>query len=43
MTGVAAAAAPPEKRFHLRRIVIWFTVIVAIGGICYLLRWDIRW
>jgi uncharacterized membrane protein YbhN (UPF0104 family) len=42
VTGVAAAAAPPEKRFHLRRIVIWLTLIVVIGGIAYLLGWDIR-
>jgi uncharacterized membrane protein YbhN (UPF0104 family) len=41
VTGVAAAAAPPEKQFHLRRIVIWLTVLVAIGGAAYLLGWDI--
>jgi uncharacterized membrane protein YbhN (UPF0104 family) len=43
VTGVAAAAAPPEKRrLHLRRILIWLTVIVAIGAVAYLLGWDIR-
>jgi uncharacterized membrane protein YbhN (UPF0104 family) len=42
VTGVATAAAPPEKRFHLRRIVIWFAVIVLIGGASYLLGWDLK-
>ena len=42
MTEAVAAAAPPEKRFHLRRIVIWLTLIVAIGAIAYLLGLDIR-
>jgi uncharacterized membrane protein YbhN (UPF0104 family) len=42
VTGVAAAAAPPEKRLHVRRLVIWLTVLVAIGGVSYLLGWDIR-
>jgi uncharacterized membrane protein YbhN (UPF0104 family) len=43
VTGVAAADAPPEKRrLHLRRIVIWLAVLVAIGGVAYLLGWDIR-
>jgi uncharacterized membrane protein YbhN (UPF0104 family) len=42
VTGVATAAAPPEKRFHLRRIVIWLLAIVAIGGVAYLLGWDLR-
>ena len=41
MTGVAAAAAPPQKHLHVRRIVIWLTVIVAIGAAAYLLGWDI--
>src|SRR3954447_6720654 len=42
MTGVVAAAAPPEKQFHLRRLVIWATLIVVIGVVAYLLGWDIR-
>ena len=42
MTGVATAAAPPEKRFHLRRMVIWLLAIVVIGGVAYLLGWDLR-
>jgi uncharacterized membrane protein YbhN (UPF0104 family) len=42
MTGVVAAAAPPEKRFHPKRIVIWLAVLVVIGGAAYLLGWDIR-
>jgi uncharacterized membrane protein YbhN (UPF0104 family) len=41
VTGVAAAAAP-QKHLHVRRIVIWLTVIVAIGAAAYLLGWDIR-
>jgi uncharacterized membrane protein YbhN (UPF0104 family) len=41
VTGVAAAVAPPEKHFHVRRLVIWLTVIVLIGGVSYLLGWDI--
>jgi uncharacterized membrane protein YbhN (UPF0104 family) len=40
VTGVAAAAAPPQKHLHVRRIVIWLTVIVAIGAAAYLLGWD---
>jgi uncharacterized membrane protein YbhN (UPF0104 family) len=42
MTGVAAAAAPPQKQFHLKRIVIWFVSLVVIGVVAYLLGWDIR-
>ena len=42
MTGVAAAAAPPQKQFHLRRLVIWFVSLVVIGVVAYLLGWDIR-
>ncbi len=42
MTGIAVAAAPPEKHFHVRRVVIWLTVVVAIGAAAYLLGWDIR-
>jgi len=42
VTGIAVAAAPPEKHFHLRRIVIWLTLVVAIGAAAYLLGWDIR-
>jgi uncharacterized membrane protein YbhN (UPF0104 family) len=42
VTGIAAAVAPPENRFHWKRIVIWLTVLVAIGGVAYLLGWDIR-
>ena len=43
MTGVVAAAAPPEKkRFHLRRVVIWLALVVVIGLVAYLLGWDIR-
>jgi uncharacterized membrane protein YbhN (UPF0104 family) len=42
VTGVAAAAASPENRFHLRRVVTWFIVLIVIGGALYLLGWDIR-
>ena len=42
MTGVAAAPAPPEKQLHLRRLAIWFALIVVIGVVAYLLGWDIR-
>ena len=42
MTEVVAAAAPPEKQFHLRRLVIWLASIVVIGVVAYLLGWDIR-
>jgi len=42
MTEVAAAAAPPEKQFQPRRLVIWFVTIVVIGGVVYLLGWDVR-
>jgi uncharacterized membrane protein YbhN (UPF0104 family) len=42
LTGVVAAAAPPEKRFHTKRIVLWLTSLVVIGGVAYLLGWDIR-
>ena len=42
MTEVAAAAAPPEKQFHLRRLVIWLALIVVIGVVAYLLGWNIR-
>ena len=43
MTGAAAAAAaPPEKHFNLRRILIWLAVVAAIGTVSYLLGWDIR-
>ena len=43
VTGVAAAAAaPPEKHFNLRRILIWLAVVLAIGTVSYLLGWDIR-
>jgi len=42
MTEVAAAAAPPQKQFHPKRIVIWFASLVVIGVVVYLLGWDIR-
>jgi uncharacterized membrane protein YbhN (UPF0104 family) len=42
MTGVAAAAAPPQKQFHLKRLVIWFVSLVVFGVVAYLLGWDIR-
>src|SRR6476661_1054846 len=42
MTGVAAAAAPPQKQFHLKRLVIWLMLIVVIGFVAYLLGWNIR-
>ena len=42
MTEVVAAAAPPEKQFHLRRLVIWLTLVVVISVVAYLLGWDIR-
>jgi uncharacterized membrane protein YbhN (UPF0104 family) len=43
VTGAAtAAAAPPEKHFNLRRILIWLAVVAAIGTVSYLLGWDIR-
>ena len=42
MTEVAAAAAPPENQFHLRRLVIWLALIVVIGVVAYLLGWNIR-
>src|SRR3954467_441289 len=42
MTEVVAAAAPPEKQFHLKRVVIWLASVVAFGVVAYLLGWDIR-
>jgi len=42
MTEVAAAAAPPQKQFHLKRLVIWLMLIVVIGFVAYLLGWNIR-
>jgi hypothetical protein len=42
VTGVAAEAAPPVKGFHPRRIVIWLAVLVVIGGLSYLLGWDMK-
>jgi uncharacterized membrane protein YbhN (UPF0104 family) len=42
MTGVVEAAAPPEKQFHLRRLVIWLALVVVIGLVAYLLGWDVR-
>jgi len=42
MTEVAAAAAPPQKQFHLRRLMIWLALIVVIGFVAYLLGWNIR-
>jgi uncharacterized membrane protein YbhN (UPF0104 family) len=42
VTGVAAAAAPPQKQFHLKRLLIWFVSLVVIGVVAYLLGWDIR-
>jgi uncharacterized membrane protein YbhN (UPF0104 family) len=42
MTEVAAAAAPPENQFHLKRLVIWLALIVVIGVVAYLLGWNIR-
>ena len=42
MTEVVAAAAPPEKQFQPRRLLIWFVSLVVIGGVAYLLGWDIR-
>jgi uncharacterized membrane protein YbhN (UPF0104 family) len=42
MTEVVAAAAPPEKQFHLKRLVIWLALIVVIGFVAYLLGWNIR-
>ena len=42
MTEVAAAAAPPQNQFHLKRLVIWLASIVVIGVVAYLLGWNIR-
>jgi uncharacterized membrane protein YbhN (UPF0104 family) len=42
MTGIVEAAAPPEKQFHLRRLLIWLVLVVVIGALAYLLGWDIR-
>jgi uncharacterized membrane protein YbhN (UPF0104 family) len=42
MTDVAAAAAPPQNQFHLKRLVIWLALIVVIGVVAYLLGWNIR-
>jgi uncharacterized membrane protein YbhN (UPF0104 family) len=42
MTEVAAAAAPPQNQFHLKRLVIWLALIVVIGVVAYLLGWNIR-
>jgi uncharacterized membrane protein YbhN (UPF0104 family) len=42
MTEVVAAAAPPQKQFHLKRLVIWLALIVVIGVVAYLLGWNIR-
>jgi uncharacterized membrane protein YbhN (UPF0104 family) len=42
MTEVAAATAPPQKQFHLRRLMIWLALIVVIGFVAYLLGWNIR-
>ena len=42
MTEVAAAAAPPQNQFHLRRLMIWLALIVVIGFVAYLLGWNIR-
>jgi uncharacterized membrane protein YbhN (UPF0104 family) len=42
MTEVAAAAAPPQNQFHLKRLVIWLALIVVIGAVAYLLGWNIR-
>jgi uncharacterized membrane protein YbhN (UPF0104 family) len=42
MTEVVAAAAPPEKQFHLKRLVIWLMLIVVTGLVAYLLGWNIR-
>ena len=42
MTGVVAAPAPPEEQFHLRRLLIWLTLVVVISVVAYLLGWDIR-
>ena len=42
MTEVAAAAAPPQNQFHLKRLVIWLALIVVIGVAAYLLGWNIR-
>ena len=42
MTEVVAAAAPPQKQFHLKRLVIWFVSLVVFGVVAYLLGWDIR-
>jgi uncharacterized membrane protein YbhN (UPF0104 family) len=42
MTEVAAAVAPPQNQFHLKRLVIWLALIVVIGVVAYLLGWNIR-
>jgi uncharacterized membrane protein YbhN (UPF0104 family) len=42
MTEAVAAAAPPQKQFHLKRLVIWFVSLVVFGVVAYLLGWDIR-
>jgi uncharacterized membrane protein YbhN (UPF0104 family) len=42
VTEVAAAAAPPQNQFHLKRLVIWLALIVVIGVVAYLLGWNIR-
>ena len=42
MTEVVAASAPPEKQFHLKRLVIWLALIVVIGFVAYVLGWNIR-
>jgi uncharacterized membrane protein YbhN (UPF0104 family) len=42
MTEVAAAVAPPQNQFHLKRLVIWLALIVVIGLVAYLLGWNIR-
>ena len=42
MTEVVAAAAPPQKQFHLKRLVIWLALIVVIGFVAYVLGWNIR-
>jgi uncharacterized membrane protein YbhN (UPF0104 family) len=42
VTGVAAVSTvPPERRFHLRRIVLWLAVVVLVGAVSYALGWDI--
>jgi uncharacterized membrane protein YbhN (UPF0104 family) len=42
MQAAAETAPPPERRFRLRRVLIWLAVIVALGLLAYLLGWNVR-